>query len=85
MSGLDLKSRIQVFNSSYEWWEYEAALAMFEYNEIERGDHLGDSTNEKGREELESKIRYLEGKGPFEKKVHDALQKEKADAQKKRK
>jgi len=85
MSDLDLKSRIEVFNNSYEWWEFEAALAMFEYNEIERGDYLEDSEKEKKREELENKVRYLEGKGPFEKRVHDALQQENANAQKKRK
>lgn len=81
---LDLENRIKVFNESYEWWEMEVSIAMFEYEELERKEFEGEYDDEL-RNELIGRISYLEGKGPFEKKTHNTLKKEKANAEKKRK
>jgi hypothetical protein len=81
---LDLEDRIKIFNESYEWWEFEVSIAMFEYEELERKELEGEFDDEL-REELLGRIRYLEGKGPFEKKTHNILKKEKVNAEKKRK
>jgi hypothetical protein len=81
---LDLENRIRIFNKSYEWWELEVSIAMFEYEELERKELEGEFDDEL-RDELLRRIRYLEGKGPFEKKTHNILKREKANAKKKRK